>query len=52
MDHTNAVEDHVHILFRLDVTQTVLEALRILKGGSSFYLNRTGSFKKENTMVQ
>ena len=39
------MEDHVHILFRLDATQTVSETLRILKGGSSFHINRSGTSK-------
>lgn len=49
IDHVNAAEDHVHVLFRIYANQTIAEVFRIMKGGSSYHLNRCG---KANRKIQ
>ncbi|MDR9418009.1 transposase [Gracilimonas sp.] len=40
LDIINGVEDHVHCLIRLKTTQCVADVIGVLKGETSFWLNR------------
>lgn len=40
LDIINGVEDHVHCLIRLKTTQSVANVVGLLKGESSFWINR------------
>ncbi|MFN6373661.1 MAG: transposase [Chitinophagia bacterium] len=38
----NGYTDHCHILFSLDKQRTIAEIMKIIKGESSFWLNKSG----------
>lgn len=40
LDIINGVEDHVHCLFRLKPIQNPAEVIKLLKGESSFWINK------------
>jgi REP element-mobilizing transposase RayT len=40
LDIINGVEDHVHCLIRLKTTQSVADVIRMIKGESSFWINK------------
>jgi REP element-mobilizing transposase RayT len=40
LDIINGVEDHVHCLIRLKTVQCVADAVGVIKGESSFWINR------------
>jgi REP element-mobilizing transposase RayT len=46
------VEDHIHILFQLPLTVPISEAIKLIKGESSFWINTktflAGTFKWQN----
>ncbi|MFP8488710.1 IS200/IS605 family transposase [Gracilimonas sp. Q87] len=39
IDTVNGVKDHLHVLLRINTTQTVAESVQWIKGASSHYLN-------------
>lgn len=47
MDCVNGYEEHVHCLFRLKTNQTISEIMQILKGESSFWLNKQKLIKNK-----
>ncbi len=40
LDTINGVEDHIHCLFRLRTSQSPAEIIKLLKGESSYWINR------------
>ncbi len=40
LDIINGVEDHVHCLFRLKPSQSPAEVIKLIKGESSFWINK------------
>ncbi len=40
IDHLNCVKDHIHLLVSLGVDQTVSKVAMLLKGESSFWVNK------------
>ncbi|MEQ9090685.1 MAG: IS200/IS605 family transposase [Balneola sp.] len=40
LDIINGVEDHVHCLFRLKTSQSPAEVIKLIKGESSFWINK------------
>ncbi|HCI69523.1 MAG TPA: transposase, partial [Balneola sp.] len=40
LDIINGIEDHVHCLFRLKSSQNPAEVIKLIKGESSFWINK------------
>ncbi|UJH92376.1 IS200/IS605 family transposase [Antarcticibacterium sp. 1MA-6-2] len=47
IDAVNGYEDHVHILFSLGREQTISKVAQLLKGESSFWINKNQLTKKK-----
>ena len=45
IDFLNCVEDHIHILISLGVEQTISKILQLIKGESSFWVNKNDLIK-------
>jgi REP element-mobilizing transposase RayT len=46
VDEINAYQNHVHCLFRLNADMTVAKVLNLLKGESSFWINKQKLLKQ------
>lgn len=46
LDIINGVEDYVHCLIRLKTTQSVADVIRVIKGESSFRVNKNVIFEE------
>lgn len=42
MDHVNGYSDHCHCLVSLSVDQTIQKTMQLIKGESSFWINKQG----------
>ncbi len=47
IDTMNAVEDHVHLLFGLNADLSIAKTLQLIKGESSFWINKQGLIKNK-----
>jgi len=45
IDSLNCVEDHIHILLSLSIDQTVSKVMQLIKGESSFWVNKQNILK-------
>jgi REP element-mobilizing transposase RayT len=47
IDHINGYDDHCHCLVSLGVDQTIQKTMQLIKGESSFWINKQGLTKKK-----
>ena len=47
LDFINGYRDHVHCLISLSVDQTIAKTVQLLKGESSFWINKEGLIKEK-----
>lgn len=45
IDSINCVEDHIHVLVSLGIEQTVSKVMQLIKGESSFWVNKQNIIK-------